>query len=123
MVDDSILRSIKRDLVGIAPDDTAFDQTLINITNSVFTILWELGVGPQEGFRITGNDSIWTDFMPESPVLNLVRSYVPKKVKIIFDTPINGSTKEALAEQIREDEWRLSVAVDPANTFDEDQNE
>ena len=58
--------------------------------------------------------------MPESPVLNLVRSYVPKKVKIIFDTPINGSTKEALAEQIREDEWRLSVAVDPANTFVED---
>ena len=51
MVDDSILRSIKRDLVGIAPDDTAFDQTLINITNSVFTILWELGVGPQEGFH------------------------------------------------------------------------
>ena len=119
-MDDSILNSVKRDLVGIMPDDTAFDATLINLINSVFTILYEIGVGPANGFRINDDDSLWTDYLPESPVLTLVRAYVPKKVKMMFDTPINGSTKEALAEQIREDEWRLSVAVDPSETFSEE---
>lgn len=120
-MDDSILNSVKRDLVGIMPDDTAFDATLINLINSVFTILWEMGVGPKDGFRIIDDDSFWTDYLPESPVLNLVRSYVPSKVKMLFDTPINGSTKEALAEQIREAEWRLSVAVDHPDTFKEEE--
>lgn len=120
-MDDSILNSVKRDLVGIMPDDDSFDGTLINDINSVFTILWEMGIGPKEGFRIIDDDTHWTDYIPESPVLNLVRSYVPKKVKMMFDTPINGSTKEALAEQIKEDEWRLSVAVDPPTTFSEEE--
>lgn len=116
---DSILDSVKRDLVGIMPDDTSFDGTLINDINSVFVILWEMGVGPSTGFRITDNTTVWTDYLEESPVLNLVRSYVPKKVKMMFDTPTGGSTKEALAEQIKEDEWRISVAVDPSDTFTE----
>lgn len=120
MIDDSILNSVKRDLVGIMPDDDSFDGTLINDINSVFMILWEMGIGPKEGFRIIDDDTHWTDYIPESPVLNLVRSYVPKKVKMMFDTPINGSTKDALAEQIKEDEWRLSVAVDPPTTFSEE---
>lgn len=120
-MDDSILNSVKRDLVGIMPDDDSFDGTLINDINSVFTILWEMGIGPKEGFRIIDDDTHWTDYIPESPVLNLVRSYVPKKVKMMFDTPINGATKDALAEQVKEDEWRLSVAVDPPTTFSEEE--
>lgn len=120
-IDDSILDSVKRDLVGIMPDDDSFDGTLINDINSVFVILWEIGIGPTNGFRITDNTTVWTDYMDESPVLNLVRSYVPKKVKMMFDTPTGGSTKEALAEQIKEDEWRLSVAVDPSDTFSTEQ--
>lgn len=119
-MDDSILNSVKRDLVGIMPDDDSFDGTLINDINSVFTILFEMGVGPKNGFRITDDTTLWTDYMEEGPVLNLVRSYVPKKVKMMFDTPTSGTTKEALAEQIREDEWRLSVAVDPETTFEEE---
>lgn len=119
-MDDSILNSVKRDLVGIMPDDTAFDGTLINDINSVFSILWEMGVGPKAGFRIIDNTSVWTDYIEEGPVLNIVRSYIPKKVKMMFDTPVNGTTKEALAEQIREDEWRLNAAVDPETTFQEE---
>lgn len=119
MIDDSILNSVKRDLAGLMPDDTSFDETLINDINSVFMILWEMGVGPAAGFRITNKTSTWTDYIEESPVLNMVRSYVPKKVKMMFDAPVTGSAAEALKEQIKEDEWRISVAVDPSRTFEE----
>lgn len=116
---DSILDSVKRDLAGLMSDDNDFDATLINDINSVFVILWQMGVGPRSGFRITDNSTVWTDYIEESPVLNLVRSYVPKKVKMMFDVPNSGAATEALKEQIKEDEWRISVTVDPANTFEE----
>lgn len=116
---DSILDSVKRDLAGLMSDDNDFDATLINDINSVFVILWQMGVGPRAGFRIADNSTVWTDYIEESPVLNLVRSYVPKKVKMMFDVPNSGAATEALKEQIKEDEWRLSVAVDPADTFEE----
>ena len=120
MTDDSILNSVKRDIAGLTSEDTDFDATLINDINSVFTILWEMGVGPKSGFRITDNTSVWTDYLTEGPVLNIVRSYVPKKVKMMFDTPVTSSMTEALKAQISEDEWRLSVAVDPSETFEEE---
>ena len=119
VITDSILDSVKRDLAGLMSDDNDFDATLINDINSVFVILWQIGVGPRAGFRITDNSTVWTDYIEESPVLNLVRSYVPKKVKMMFDVPNSGAATEALKEQIKEDEWRLSVAVDPADTFEE----
>lgn len=119
MIDDSILNSVKRDLAGLMPEDDSFDGTLINDINSVFVILLEMGVGPSAGFRITDNTTVWTDYIEEGPVLNIVRSYVPKKVKMMFDAPVTGSMNEALKAQISEDEWRLSVAVDPSNTFEE----
>lgn len=117
MIDDSILNSVKRDLAGLMPEDDSFDGTLINDINSVFVILLEMGVGPSTGFRITDNTTVWTDYIEEGPVLNIIRSYVPKKVKMMFDAPVTGSMNEALKAQISEDEWRLSVAVDPVNTF------
>jgi hypothetical protein len=120
MIDDSILNSVKRDIIGLTPEDTSFDATLINDINAVFVILFEMGVGPTNGFRITDNTAVWTDYLEEGNVLNLVRSYVPKKVKMMFDAPVTGSMNEALKAQISEDEWRLSVAVDPSNTFEED---
>ena len=109
---DSILESVKKDL-GASEWDDAFDDTLIRDINSVFMILFQLGVGPSVPYTITGSDETWADFSSENNLIEAVRSYVPKKVKLMFDPSsssfVNASDKEICAEM----EWRLNVAVDP----------
>jgi hypothetical protein len=76
-------------------------------------ILSQLGVGPDEGFSITDDSTLWTDYLGQSSNLNLVKSYVYLKVRMLFDPPNSGALMDALKQQINEFEWRLNVAVDP----------
>lgn len=104
----SILSSIKK-LLGIGEDYTNFDTDIILHINSTFMVLHQLGVGPKEGFAITGKKEKWDDFIDEEDNLEAVKSYIHLKVKLIFDPPTHGPTLEALKETIRELEWRLNV--------------
>lgn len=108
----SILTSIKK-LLGIAEDYTHFDNDLIIHINSVFMILTQLGVGPETGFAIKGKGTKWTDFLPDTTTLELVKSYVGLKVRLLFDPPSSSAAIEAINRQISEFEWRINVAVDP----------
>lgn len=109
---DSILTSIKK-LLGITEEQTNFDQDLIMHINSVFSILTQLGVGPSEGFFIEGNSDTWEDFIGESTNLELVKSYVYMKVRLMFDPPLNSSVTESINKMISELEWRINITVDP----------
>ena len=60
---DSILTSIKK-LLGIDGEYTAFDADLIMHINSVFMILAQMGIGPSNGYRITGSSEVWSDDRP-----------------------------------------------------------
>ena len=104
----SILSSIKK-LLGIGEDYTNFDTDIILHINTTFMVLHQLGVGPQEGFSITGKKEKWDDFIDEEDNLEAVKSYIHLKVKLIFDPPTHGPTLEALKESIKELEWRLNV--------------
>lgn len=53
---DSILTSIKK-LLGIAEEYEHFDPDIVMYINSAFSVLTQLGVGPEEGFRIVGSAS------------------------------------------------------------------
>ena len=48
---DSILTSIKK-LLGIVEEYEHFDPDIVMYINSAFSVLTQLGVGPEEGFRI-----------------------------------------------------------------------
>lgn len=111
---ESILTSIKK-MLGITEEYKHFDADLIMHINSVFMILNQLGVGSTKGFTIKGEDEIWTDFIPENPQLELVKSYMHLKVKLLFDPPLGSAVIEVMNRQISEFEWRLNVAVDPEN--------
>ncbi len=104
----SILNDIKK-LLGIAPDYTNFDTDIIININSVFMILNQLGVGPKEGFKITGADETWDDYITEEDDLEAVKSYIWLKVKIVFDPPLNSTVMEAHKQMISEYEWRLNI--------------
>lgn len=109
---ESILTSIKK-VIGIEGEYEHFDADLIMHINSVFMILTQLGVGPSEGFSIMDEHDTWADFLPESPKLESVKSYMGLKVKLIFDPPTSSAVIESMNRMISEFEWRLNVAVDP----------
>lgn len=108
---ESILDSVKKQL-GIAPDYEHFDPDIIIHINTVFSILHQLGAGPEDGFSISDASAVWADFLPDSPKLNFVKSYVYLKVRLLFDPPTNSSVTEATNRMIDELEWRINAAVD-----------
>lgn len=108
----SILDSVKKDL-GIMPDYTYFDPDIIMGINSALSILTQLGVGPSSGFSIIDNTAVWSDFIPNDPHLEMVKTYVSKKTKQFFDPPSTGPIAEAHERVLKEMEWRINVAVDP----------
>lgn len=109
---ESILTSVKK-MLGIAEEYTHFDMDLIMHINSVLAILTQIGVGPSEGYSIKDENDEWSDFLPKGQNLELVKSYVYAKVRLIFDPPQSSSVTEALKNTISEFEWRISVTVDP----------
>lgn len=108
---DSILTSTKR-LLGIAEEYDHFDPELVIHINSVFMILTQMGVGPSEGFRITGAAETWDDFIPDGQNLESVKSYVYMKVRLLFDPPTSSALMDALTRSISEFEWRLNIAAE-----------
>lgn len=105
---ESILTSIKK-MLGITEDYEHFDSDLIMHINSVFSILTQLGVGPSEGFSIKDKTDVWSDFIPDDPKLESVKSYVYMKVKLLFDPPLSSTVMESMNRMISEFEWRLNV--------------
>lgn len=111
---ESILTSIKK-LLGITEADESFDADIIMDINAVFVILEQLGIGSANGFSISGKEETWSDYLPENQqLIGLVKSYVHKKVRLMFDTStLTSPMIDVINRQISEDEWRLNVAVDP----------
>ncbi|MCC8085630.1 MAG: hypothetical protein LIP15_15565 [Clostridium sp.] len=113
---DSILTSMKK-LLGITKEYTHFDADIIMHINSVFSILTQLGVGPSDGFSIEDDTTMWTDFMPTDPRLELVKSYMHLRVKLLFDsTTMSSAVMDSINRQISEFEWRLQVAAEPSTS-------
>lgn len=107
----SILDAVKKDL-GASEWDDAFDSTLIRDINTVFMILNQLGVGPVMAFKITGYDETWDDFETMGADIEGVKSYLYKRVKLMFDPSTSSFVNESEKALCDELEWRLNVASD-----------
>lgn len=112
----SILTSIKK-LLGITEEYTHFDSDLVMHINSVFSILTQLGMGPSIGFMIENEENTWDEFVPEERGLELVKSYVYLKVKLLFDPPTSSALSEATNKMVDELEWRIFTNIE-LNTTD-----
>ena len=117
---DNILSSIKK-LLGIPTEETAFDSDIIMHINSVFMILNQLGIGPTNGFTISDDYALWSDFIPDGQNLELVKSYMYMKVRLLFDPPTNSSVLTSMEKTINEFEWRLNVQAE--TKMEENQND
>lgn len=107
---ESILDSIKK-LLGIQPEYRAFDEDLIIHINTVFIILNQLNVGPEEGFMIVDGSESWDDFI-KGINETMVKTYIYLKVRLMFDPPTSGVLVESMNSMISELEWRLFLEGD-----------
>ena len=104
----SILTSTKK-ILQIPASYTAFDQDIITHINAAFSILNQLGLGQPDGFMIEDASAEWEEFDVPMNQLNLVKTYIHLKVRILFDPPAMSFALEAAKEQVREYEFRLNV--------------
>lgn len=116
---ESILTSVKKD-IGVPEECDEFDPDIIRDINSVFFILWQLGVGPTNCFRIKDANTSWDEFIQGSDELEAVKTYVYQKVKLKFDPPTNSSLLQALKDSVAEFEWRLNFASETSTESKEE---
>ena len=106
-MEDRILASTKK-VLGVPEDYTAFDLDIMTHINAAFSVLTQLGVGPTTGFMIEDEDAVWFDFITEGIKLNMVKTYIYLKARILFDPPTTSFLIEALNKQVAEYEQRIS---------------
>ena len=115
-----ILTSIKK-LIGVTEEYTVFDGDIIICINGVFGILTQLGVGPDTPFSLKTGDETCEDYLgaaySDLTNLEMIKSYMAGKVRLMFDPPQSGVVKESLERIVAELEWRINVMVDPEDKF------
>lgn len=107
--------------MGITTEYEHFDGQLITHINSVLMILTQLGVGPPEGFIIHDRTDTWSEFLSTDKNLELVKSYIHLKVKLMFDPPLSSVITDCMNRMIGEYEWRINSTVE--QTKEVSQNE
>ena len=110
-INDSILRTI-RQMIGPEVNYDAFDTDLIININSALMTLNQLGVGPESGFIVTGEEETWEQLLGSFKDLESVKMYVYIKTKILFDPPSGSGYLDVLNKQANELEWRINVQVE-----------
>lgn len=116
-MEESILDSVKLSL-GIPVEYEHFDQQIMLHLNTVMAILPQLGVGPEEGFFVQDDSTVWGDLIGDTELaykLLYVKSYVCLRVRLLFDPPSSSGAIDAMERQMRELEWRITVTKDPVN--------
>jgi hypothetical protein len=113
---ESILDKTKK-MLGFESDYTDFDTDIIVHINAVFSTLHQLGIGPADGYMIESKANAWEEFTSGLPYSNAVKSYMYLRVRLLFDPPGTSFAIDAIKDQIKETEWRLSVASSPAVTY------
>ena len=108
---ESILTSIKND-IGVMPEYTIYDGPIITHINTALFALTQIGVGPEDGFVITDDQSKWSDFLGDSKQFEPAKSYVYAKTKLAFDPPSSAVHIEALNKLAEESLGRLSILVE-----------
>lgn len=108
---ESILTSVKKNL-GLAADYEAFDPDIVMYINGALARLTQLGVGPEQGFRIEDADATWGAFIGTDPNLSPVKEYVTLHTKMLFDPPGTSYLLGALTKQLEKLEWTINMYME-----------
>lgn len=117
-LDDSILRTIKL-MLGLTDDITAYDEEIKVHINSLFTILNQLDVISDDGFRISGYDETWGQLTDRLTLAEMVKEFMYLKVRMIFDPPGSSVVSDAYNSRIAELEWRMNIQAERLAALEE----
>lgn len=106
-MNDSILQTIKQ-LLGISEADESFDPNIIVLINSVLNILSQIGLEEANNFQIKGSSETWNELFRDRKDLEIVKTYICFKVKMMFDPPTSSAALEATKRVLDEQEWRIA---------------
>lgn len=110
-ISESILLTEKQ-MLGIDPDDKAFDAELAVYINGIVMTLHQLGVGINKNFVINDDKAFWDDLLDNRQDLPAVKTYIYLKLRQQFDPPANSFVLTSIEKQIAELEWRLNVQAE-----------
>lgn len=126
---ESILNTIKDMVLGDC-ESNEFDRDILVAINSAISTLYQIGIETLNsetgaGFAVTGEEETWADYLGDFKYLDMVKGYIYQRVRLMFDPPQNSFLVSAIQDQIKETEWRITVAVetDNAKNKEEVQNE
>lgn len=108
---DSIFESVKK-VLGLLGDDSSFDQDILLHINSVISTLRQLGLSIPSDFYVRDDVQTWRDLLGEFRDLDLVKSYMTMKVRLMFDPPSSSFGLKSMEEMTKEYEWRINVLTD-----------
>ena len=104
----SILNDTKK-ILGIDSTYDVFDQDIITFINAAFSVVNQLGVGPDAGFYVTDTTDEWVDIGVSDKLEKLLQTYVYLRVRMLFDPPSMSFLVDSMNNQLKEYEWRLIV--------------
>ena len=108
---DSIFSSVKK-VVGLLGDDGSFDEDVLLHINSVISTLRQLGLSIPADFYVRDDVQTWQNLLGEYRDLDLVKSYMTMKVRLMFDPPSSSFGLASMTEMAKELEWRINCLVD-----------
>ena len=108
---DSIFNSVKK-VVGLLGDDGSFDEDILLHINSVVSTLRQLGLSIPADFYVRDDVQTWQNLLGEFRDLDLVKSYMTMKVRLMFDPPSSSFGLKSMEEMTKEYEWRINVLTD-----------
>lgn len=114
-VRDSILLSTKN-AMGIVPEYDGFNDQLIMLINASFATLWQLGIGPEDGFDIDDETTTWSDYIGNNKILKLIIQYVHIDVRLQFDPPSNSFAVQSIKDKLQELIFRIQVLYEQGYT-------
>ena len=115
---DSILTSIKK-LMGLTEEYDAFDQDILILINSVLFELEQIGVKAKEGFILSDNTAVWSDYSDDDRLLNALKPYIYMKTKLTFDPPTSSGALDSMNRIIDRFEWRINLYADTGGTVND----
>ncbi len=111
---DSILLTVRK-IIGPSEGYDVFDKDLKMHINSFFEVLTQCGVGPKDGFVITGETEKWSDFTTNAKELQMTKEYIALRTRLAFDPPASSFAMDSMKKISEEMEWRLYIAAQELN--------
>lgn len=109
-MNENVLDTVRK-MIGFDESYKHFDLDLLININAFFSMLHDLGVGPELGFIVTPQTK-WIEYEINPGYLAMVQQYIYLKTKLVFDRPETSYAIDSMTKLSDEIAWRLKVERD-----------